>query len=81
MPATPRNIDSLSKYQPVSKNHRVSLTFSGEASIAMGKLMTRLQLANPNEVVKLAIALLLTVHGQEIQLTDIKTGKVQIVEI
>jgi hypothetical protein len=79
--STPRNIDSLSKYRPVSKNHRVSLTFSGDAGVAMGKLMRRLELANPNEVVKLAIALLLTVEGQEIRLTDIKTGEVQVVEI
>jgi len=81
MMSTPRNIDSLSKYRPVSKNHRVSLTFSGDAGVAMGKLMRRLELANPNEVVKLAVALLLTVQGQEIRLTDIKTGEVQVIEI
>jgi hypothetical protein len=81
MQSIPINIDSLAKYRPVSKNHQVSIAFSGEAGAAMGRLMSKLELANPNDVVKLAIALLLTVQGREIRLTDTKTGEVQVVEI
>jgi hypothetical protein len=77
----PENVESLADYKPGSKTYRVSLAFSGEAGSAMGRLMANLKVDNPNEVVKPAIALLLSAQGKEILLRDPQTGAVQMVEV
>jgi hypothetical protein len=75
------SVESLAKYKPVSRNYKVSLTFSGEAGAAMSGLMTELGVNIPNEVAKLAIALLASARGKEILLRDPVTGAVEVVEL
>jgi hypothetical protein len=77
----PENVESLANYKPVSKTYWVSLAFSGEAGSAMSELMTKLKVDNPNEVVKPALALLLSAQGKEILLRDPETGAVEMVEV
>jgi hypothetical protein len=76
----PENVESLAKYKPRRKTYRVSLIFSGEAGSVMDELMTELEVDNPNEVIKPALALLLSARGKEILLRDPKTGVVGLVE-
>jgi hypothetical protein len=74
------NVESLAKYKPISRNYEVSLTFSGEAGAAMSGLMADLGVKIPNEVVKLAIALLVSARGKEILLRDPVTGAIEVVD-
>lgn len=77
----PANVESLSSYRPSSKMYQVSITFSGEAAISMNELMIQLKAANPNDIVKRAIALLLAAQGKRILLLDPETGTAEAVEI
>ena len=78
---TPENVERLDNYKPRGRTYKVSLIFAGEASSAISKLMTELKAENPNDVIKHALALLLSAQGKEILLRDPKTGAVTLVEI
>ena len=74
----PENVTNLPMVG--GKTYQVSLTFSGDAAIAMRKLMNDLGVDNPNEVAKRAIALLLSAQGKEVVLNDPKTGTTEVIE-
>jgi hypothetical protein len=77
----PVKVTSLADYRPTGRSYEVSITFSGDAAVSMSKLMVQLKVDNPNDVVKRAIALLLTAEGKQILLVDPKTGTAETVEI
>jgi hypothetical protein len=77
----PENVENLADYKPSSKTYRVSLAFSGEAGAAISSLMTKLNVDDPNEVVKPAIALLLSAQGRDILLRDPETGAVKMIAV
>lgn len=74
------SVHSLNDYRPTGKTYQVSLTFSGDASQQIGDLMARLHTDDINEVVKRAIALLVSAKGKDILLRDPKTGSAEAVD-
>ena len=78
--SAPENVESLDGYRPEIKIYHVSINFSGQAGAGIRDLMTDLDAENPNEVVKRAVALLLSARGKEIFLREPRTGMVELVE-
>lgn len=76
----PENVESLEEYRPGIKTYRVAINFSGEAGAGISNLMAELNAGSPNEVVKRAVALLLSARGKEIILREPETGLVELVK-
>jgi len=78
--SVPENVENLEGYRPGIKIYHVSINFSGEAGAGIRDLMTDLGAESPNEVVKRAVALLLSVRGKEIIVREPRTGMLELVE-